>query len=656
MTATLETGRKAIKSHDWDGALRALLEVDQEQGLSPDDLMLLGDAHWWSAQPDDAVSAFERAFAAYVDEDRPGDAAAVGALLAYLAMRRMAISVVYGWIARVEKLLDGLPESEAHAWHKMLKVAEALVINRDLDATIRLAEETIEISERLGSPIHALALSFKGSAMVLKGEWREGVALVDEATAMAISAGGDLREAADVYCTTMGVCSSLADYRRAGEWTEEADRWMHTNSVGGYSGICKVHRAELKRLHGSWAEAEEEARRASVELERFHILDGIGFAQYEIGEVRRRMGDFAAAEEAFTLAYEYGHPAEPGFSLLMLDRGEVEEAEKSIAGALDRLSATRDDGTFADRLSRGLLLPARVEIALAAGHLVAARAAVEELEGVAAVYENQAWEANTLTCRGALLLHEGNADEAAAVLSKAWRMWRQIDLPYESAKTRTLLARALQATGEERSARLEFGAARSIFEQLGAVHDLRGLDKLTGEAAPASVTGSAVTKAFMFTDIVTSTDLIGLIGDDAWDKLLDWHDRALRETFGRHGGEEVRNTGDGFFVAFDRARDAIECAVQIQRRLVEHRRRHGFAPSVRIGLHRAEATRKGADYSGQGVHAAARIGDLAEGEQIVVSSDLLEAAGTVPYPTDDARSVSLKGISEPVEVHTLGWR
>ena len=69
----------------------------------------------------------------------------------------------------------------------------------------------------------------------------------------------------------------------------------------------------------------------------------------------------------------------------------------------------------------------------------------------------------------------------------------------------------------------------------------------------------------MFTDIVTSTDLVGIIGDDAWEKLLRWHDRELRKSIAEHQGEEVQHTGDGFFVAFEHALDGVECAVDIQR-------------------------------------------------------------------------------------------
>lgn len=118
----------------------------------------------------------------------------------------------------------------------------------------------------------------------------------------------------------------------------------------------------------------------------------------------------------------------------------------------------------------------------------------------------------------------------------------------------------------------------------------------------------------------------------------------------------MRHTGDGFFVAFDHARPAVDCAVEIQRRLEQHRREHGFAPWVRIGLHSTEATRQGGDYSGGGVHVAARIGDLGEREEIVVSVSTLEAAGELPYPLSAARSVSVKGVAEAVEVQTVDWR
>ncbi|HZK51980.1 MAG TPA: adenylate/guanylate cyclase domain-containing protein, partial [Actinomycetota bacterium] len=120
--------------------------------------------------------------------------------------------------------------------------------------------------------------------------------------------------------------------------------------------------------------------------------------------------------------------------------------------------------------------------------------------------------------------------------------------------------------------------------------------------------------------------------------------------FTSHCGEEVKHICDGFFVAFDDATDAMECAVQIQRRLGEHRNEHGFAPQVRIGLHRAVATRKGEDYGGKGVHTAARVGALAQGGKILATTQVIESGSRHRFPVSDSRSVILKGVSVPAEM------
>lgn len=651
---SVEVGRRAIRDHDWDTAFDALAQADREAGLSPDDLMLLGDACWWSSQPDRAVGVFERAYDEYVKAERLGEAATVGALLAYFAIRRMAISVATGWMARVEKLLDGQPESSGHAWLKILRIGKAMFVDQDLDTVIKVSDEAMAIAERQNvvGP-QSLAMSFKGIALTYRGEWREGMALVDEASVLAMSRGDDLRASSDVYCNIMGLCSSVGDYRRAGEWTDQAERWMKSHSLGGFTGVCQVHRAELKRLRGAWAEAEREARVACPELERFHLLNGLGFANYEIGEVRRRMGDLDAAEEAFMRAFEYGHPAQPGFALLKLDQGDIEGAMKSISGAL---AAKPLDAASPDILTRGHLLPAQAEIALAYGDLDTARAAVDELEKISETYDAPTWSATGLTCRGALELAEGHTELALGVLGRAWRLWQEIDLPYESARSRELFAKARLASGDESGAILEFRAVGSVYQQLGAKTDLERLEEAAVLPASGRTSTERLTRSFMFTDIVTSTDLIGLIGDDSWERLLAWHDRELRKAFAGHDGEEIRHTGDGFFVTFDSPRAAIDCAVAIQRSLVEHRLEHGFSPTVRIGIHFAEATRQREDYSGVGVHVAARIGDLGGGEEIVVSSDLLQATGPIPYPTTDAREVELKGVADPVLVYKIDWQ
>ena len=172
--------------------------------------------------------------------------------------------------------------------------------------------------------------------------------------------------------------------------------------------------------------------------------------------------------------------------------------------------------------------------------------------------------------------------------------------------------------------------------------------QLRGRAEPKR----RVLKTFMFTDVVGSTNLVEVMGDEAWDTLLRWHDTTLREVFTAHQGREISTTGDGFFVSFESPEQAVAAAIAIQRRLQEHRQQHGFAPQVRIGLHATDANQVGTNFHGKGVHEASRIAGVAKGSEIVAS------AGTVGdgFKTSEARSETLKGLSEPIEIVTIDWR
>jgi class 3 adenylate cyclase len=653
MIETLDRGRDALERHAWAEAMDVFAAADREVELDPDDLERLATAAWWAGQPEAATEALERAFAGYEDAGRSTEAARVAMALAYQAFRREAPSIGAGWQARAERLLEAEPDSPAHARLVVFHTIGALLGNQ-LTAAIELADRAMELAQRHhDADTRFAAMSFKGIALVQSGDWQAGFALIDEAATAASSGKLDLRVASDIYCNTIAACRNAGDLKRAAQWADEGERWMKQRSLGGYPGICRVHRAELKMLRGLWPEAEQEARQACDELARYGLVDGVGWAHYMIGEVRLRMGDLDGAAEAFERAYELGNYAQPGMALLLLARGEVTEAAHSIERAL---ALTHTGGTHADRTLRARLLPAQVDIALAAGDLQTAGTAVTELESIAADFQRPLFEAGALTGRGELLLGEARPSEASPILGRSWRLWQQTDLPYESARARLHYAEALAAEGDEASARRDLRAARSVFERLGARVELARADELLGDAAPSPGTAVRSTRTFMFTDIVTSTDLVGLIGDDAWGELLQWHDRELRSAFASHRGEEVKQTGDGFMVAFERATDGLECAVDIQRRLAQHRRDHGFAPWVRIGLHAAEATRQGGDYHGRGVHVAARIGAAAAREEILISGATLEALDSFRFEVSEPRALALKGVDEPIEVRSVAWR
>jgi class 3 adenylate cyclase len=373
----------------------------------------------------------------------------------------------------------------------------------------------------------------------------------------------------------------------------------------------------------------------------------MGPANYEVGEARRRLGDLRGAEEAFARAHQYGFSPEPGLSLIRLAQGKKEAAAAGIRQALSEATG--------NRCREVRLLAVQAEIALVSGDVETAASASEDLDALVDDFRATALRALARAVRGAVRLARGDAQGALADLRQAQKGWQEIDAPYEVAEVRVVAARALQRLGDEDAALMEARAARAGFEQLGARPAAEAAGRLLGELSAAEPEPDRVRRAFMFTDIVKSTDLIGVIGDEAWESLLAWHDQALRSLFVSHGGEVAHHTGDGFFVAFGDSRSALACAVAIQRELADHRRSQGFAPMVRIGVHAGEGTRRGQDFSGGEVHAAARIAALAEGGEILATlGTVTDAHGE--FRASEAREVSLKGIAEPVQVARVEWR
>ena len=645
---TLEAGREAFRRNAWEEAFHLLSQADGSGQLAAEDLEMLGQAAWWIARPEESVRARERAHTAYLEAGNGPRAALMALLLSHDYMQRLSPSISAGWFRKAERILENEPESVEHGYGARFRAFRAMEMEGRPDLAFEHAQQALDIGSRFGDrDLQALALMDQGRALVAQGHVRDGQDLMDEAMVAAV--GGELGPFTTgiVYCNMISAAENLADYQRAGEWEEAARRWCERQAINGFPGICRVHRAAVMRLRGAWADAEEEAKRASTELRDYNMLPFVAEAFYEIGEIRLRMGDLTAAEESFRQAHELGREPVPGFPLLRLAEGNVSAAVSGMKRAASEAPPAR--------LGRAKLLPAEVQVALAAGDLDWARLAADEMNSVADEYGSVALRAAAATARGAVLLAEGDAAGALPTLREGWQLWGQVDCPYEAARARVDLGQAYLALGDREAAALELSAARSAFERLGAILDARRAGELLDRLPRAgSKTTTRDRRTFMFTDIVKSTALVEAMGDESWQHLLYWHDDTLRSLFRTYSGEEIDKAGDGFFVAFDAEKDAVECAVAIQRKLVEHRRTHGFAPQVRIGLHATEATRTGHDYMGKGIHEAARIGALAEGGEILASSPTLEQG--ISFRVSEPRTVTLKGISEPIRVSAIDWR
>lgn len=642
----LSAARDALARRSWSDAYDLFVAADGGQALAGEDLEAFAETAFFAAKGDARVTLKERAYKAHLEA---GDhvRAAYNALDAAVEhLLRGHTSIGSAWARRAEPLLEEQPETYVHGYQALVR-SELARVRGDFGEAQALAEEGVAIARRQeNADLRATALTTLGHLKVSSGDAGSGIALLEEAAVSAVSGELSPIVAGITSCQMIAACRDLTDYQRAQEWLDATDRWCERQEVSGFPGICRVHRAEIVALQGGWDRAEDELRRATTELKAFAAGPPMADGLYALGEIRRLRGDAAGAEEALREAHALGRSPQPALALLRLAEGKVGTAAAAIESAL------RDEGS--DPWARARLLVAHVEIALAANEVATARAAAEELGKIVDGYSSPALEAGRHEAFGRVLHAEGDAAAAAGELRSAIRRWREVGATHDIARARLALSRALRAIGDTDDADLELRAARDEFARLGATPELGAAERDARQAAERRGDSQSVRRTFLFTDIVGSTRLAEALGNEAWEQLLRWHDETLRDRIARAGGVVVSTTGDGFFAAFESAPSAVACAVEIQRSLAEHRSGTGFAPSVRIGVHTADAVIRGADYSGVGVHVASRIGDLAGADQIVVTeSVLLEASGT---RAAEPREVTVRGVSTPIRIAEVDWR
>lgn len=472
----LERGRAHHARQEWDDAFQALSRADRAAPLGSEDLELLARAAALTGRDDHLLGTLERLYQAYVDT---GEGARAARQAFWLGFRLLSLGEpgrASGWLARGQRLVERAGRECAERGYLLLPLVARHLGAGDYDAAYDAASRAADIGERFGeADLVALGRSMQGRARMRQGQVEGGLALLDEAMVAATS--GELSPLVTglVYCSAIAVCQQVYALHRAREWTSALAEWCQEQpQLVTFAGTCLVHRAEVLQLGGEWGEAIEESRRACDRLPRGDA-EGLADASYQQAEIHRLRGELAAAEEAYRRASQLGREPQPGLALLRLAQGRRAEAVRAIRRVL---------GTTTASWKRAHFLPACVEILLAAGDLEEARGACRQLEEIAGEFGTEVLGAIAAHARGAVRLAEGDARGAVEPLRHAFQVWQRVGAPYIAARVRVLVGRACHSLADREGAELELDAARAVFAQLGATPDLVALDTPVEGGAP----------------------------------------------------------------------------------------------------------------------------------------------------------------------------
>lgn len=481
----LVQARTDYEQGDWSAALDIWSGVEPA-GMRADDLHDAGVAAYLLGRRDASVDYEQRAFAACQEA---GDLTGAIRCCFHLAMvfgTSGEAALARGWTARADRILDDLTDGAVERGYVSVLHMYGHLDAGDLPAASAAAAHATAAGREHGDPdLLALGLCSQGRLTMYSGRIADGLRLLDEA--MAGVAAGEVTPVVfgDVYCAAIEGCQEIGDFGRVGEWTSALHRWClaHPGLVA-FTGQCSVHRGQLMRVHGAWPEALEEFASA---IERYRLADSVaavGLAECERGDVLRQRGEFDAAETAYQQSSEHGYDPQPGLALLWLARG----ASDAAVAAVRRLVAE-----VSDPVAQCRLLPAAVDVLVAAGALDEARTVAARLDEVAAQVGTETLRAFAAFASGTVELASGDATGALPYLRKARQLWAHAQRPYEGARVRLVTARTLIAVGDEESARRELEAACATFRELGATPAAEEAKRLLRPADhPAGLTGREV--------------------------------------------------------------------------------------------------------------------------------------------------------------------
>jgi DNA-binding CsgD family transcriptional regulator len=470
--------REAYERRDWTVAFDRLSVVGQ---LSADDTFALATSAYLMGDVDEAMRALQ---VGYQDRIHSGDdlgAVRFAFWLALIMNVRGELAIGSGWAGRAQRLLENQPDEIVERGYLLIHEFFQHLGRGDFARAGETAALVVAIGRRFVEPdLIAQGLNCQGRIMIYSGRVPEGLALLDEAM-VGISAGEvSPIVAGNVYCSMIEACQELSDFSRAASWTSALTRWCDTQpSLVPFTGQCSLHRGQIMRLRGAYDEALAEYDLAQRRYQAEGTPAPAGRALTEKGDVLRIRGRLDDAEAAYRQGAELGHEPQPGLLLSWLARGRTAAAVSAVRRLL---------GEAQGPVQTSWVLPAAVQVMVAAGLLDDARRYADQLSDIASAFGNPALRAMEQYAEAHVELSSGEIEEALSRARESCRIWSEIGSPYETARARVLIARALRELGDEESATSELVVARHGFVDVGAAPAVHEVDRLLGRLRPGGLT------------------------------------------------------------------------------------------------------------------------------------------------------------------------
>jgi DNA-binding CsgD family transcriptional regulator len=452
----------ALAAGRWEEA-RAAFTVALEQAETARAHHGLATALWWLGDNEGSVAECMRAYSLFRRSSEIEGAVQCALWLGITYKANFAnFAAANGWIARADRLLEALEPGALHGYAWLVRAYRMA----DLDGAEALTRRALTLAREAGDvDLELGALSQLGLILVGQGDTAAGFALIDES--MAAVLGGE-RSTLDtvVYtcCDMLVACEVAHDVERAAQWCRAADEFVKTYGCPFLYGECRICYGSVLTAKGRWVEAERELD-VGLRLTRGACPALHDRALIRLADLRVRQGRLEEAEQLLGQVggtVEAESEAAVPKAALLLARGDAPAACRLLTLRLRHLEDHRA------RLCNAL--DVQVDALLVAGDVDAAAAATERLSETAAVASSEHLAALADRARGRLALAQRDVPAAVAHLEIALRAWSQLDAPFDAARTRFDLARAL--TVIEPDVAIDHGRrALAMFDELGASVD-----------------------------------------------------------------------------------------------------------------------------------------------------------------------------------------